>query len=128
MRKFIVSILGVIIYTFVPINVASQNDSIKSVVIKYIDMNDLYPIRIDNDMFEQINHNRFKCVLESDYLKLFQNSLNNLKQADSEFQSIDIHRKIEITYYSGKMLELYIDRFHILYNGVISYMRENCEI
>lgn len=83
----------------------------------------LYPIRIDNDMFEQINHNRFKCVLESDY-----NSLNNLKQADSEFQSIDIRRKIEITYYSGKMLELYIYRFHILYNGVISYMRENCEI
>lgn len=36
MRKFIVSILGVIIYTFVPINVASQNDSIKSVVIKYM--------------------------------------------------------------------------------------------
>lgn len=69
----------------------------------------LYPIKIDNDMFEQINHNRFKCVLESDYLKLFQNSLNNLKQADSEFQSIDIRRKIEITYYSGKMLELYID-------------------
>ena len=118
-KKFIACVLFGIIYTFFPINVISQNDSIQRIVVKYIEMNDLYPIRIDNAMFEQINPNQFECVLENDCLKLFQNNLNNLKQADPEFQKIDIRRKIEITYFSGKIVELYIDRFHILYNGII---------
>ena len=118
-KKFIACVLFGIIYTFFPINVISQNDSIQRIVVKYIEMNDLYPIRIDNAMFEQINPNQVECVLENDCLKLFQNNLNNLKQADPEFQKIDIRRKIEITYFSGKIVELYIDRFHILYNGII---------
>ena len=118
-KKFIACVLFGIIYTFFPINVISQNDSIQRIVLKYVEMNNLYPIRIDNAMFEQINPNQFECVLENDYFKLFQNNINNLKQADLEFQKIDIRRKIEITYFSDKIVELYIDRFHILYNGII---------
>ena len=126
-KKFIACVLFGIIYTFFPINVISQNDSIQRIVVKYIEMNDLYPIRIDNAMFEQINPNQFECVLENDYFKLFQNNINNLKQADPEFQKIDIRRKIEITYFSGKIVELYID-FIFYTMELYSYMRENCEI
>ena len=75
-KKFIACVLFGIIYTFFPINVISQNDSIQRIVVKYIEMNDLYPIRIDNAMFEQINPNQFECVLENDCLKLFQTFRN----------------------------------------------------
>lgn len=119
MTKSIINILVGIVCTFFSIIVVSQNDSIKSFVINYIDINDLYPIRIDSVMFESMNYRRCEYILENDCLILFQNSLNELRSAEPEIKKIDIRRKIEISYYSGKIVELYIDRFHILYNGSI---------